>query len=213
MKGDPREGNFKNRAYSVIKAKIINCELMPRSILDQTALMQEIGVSRTPIREAIHALEQEGLVVIMPRRAVLVSSISLNELEHIYTVREALEPLIVRLATPAAEQAELQNFHRIFSGGQTDYQVFCRNDFLMHNYFAQKTGNPYLIRLMENVLSQNLRVVVMGAKIPDRLADSNREHVEVIERMLARDAEGAEAAMRRHIASAKKVASIVNTIL
>ena len=66
---------------------------------------------------------------------------------------------------------------------------------------------------MENVLSQNLRVVVMGAKIPDRLTDSNREHVDVIERMLANDAEGAEAAMRRHIASAKKVASIVNTIL
>jgi DNA-binding GntR family transcriptional regulator len=202
--------NCKEMAYSVIKEKIVTCELMPGALVDQAALMAEIGVSRTPVREAIHALAQEGLLVIMPRRAVVVSSINSAEVGHIYTVRLEFEPFIARLATEFVTEAELQVFRKTFSAPQEDFKTLIRNDFLLHRYLAEKTGNPYLIRLMENVLSQNLRIVALGAKIPDRMADSNKEHIEIIDRMLARDAEGAEAAMRTHMDSAKRVAAIVH---
>lgn len=199
--------------YATIKEKIVTCELPPGAIIDQSALIEELGVSKTPIREAINALEMEGLLIVVPRRAVIVSSISINEIGHIYTVRETLEPLIARMATVEAEMEKLESYADIFRREEPDYRLITRTDFEMHCYFAQKSGNPYFARLMENVLSQNRRIVALGARIPDRLRGSNAEHLEVIERMMARDAEGAEAAMRRHIASARNVASIINTLV
>jgi DNA-binding GntR family transcriptional regulator len=82
----------------------------------------------------------------------------------------------------------------------------------MHNYFAERTENMYLVRLMSSVLSQNMRIVVLGARVQDRLPASNKEHAAIIERMLERDTDGAAEAMRVHIASAKMIASMVYRI-
>jgi len=169
-------------------------------------------VSKTPVREAVNALEREGLLIIMPRRGVIVAPISVGDVAQIYTVREVVEPFIARLATNNAEKARLQSFHELFTKDKEDPMVIVENDFLLHSYFVESTGNRYLIRLMHNVLSQNMRIVVLGARIENRLPVSNREHAEIIERMLDGDAEGAEEAMRRHIASAKAIASRVNRI-
>ena len=198
--------NYKEMAYEVIKNKIITCELMPGEIVDQGKLQEEIGVSRTPVREAINALEQEGLIVVMPRRGVIVSNISIHEIGHIYIVREAIEPLVAKLATPYVEKDKLESFYEIFNRKKLDYQLIFRNDLLLHMYIAEKTGNKHLVRLLDGVLCQNMRIVVLTAQIPERLQISNQEHLKIIEMMLKRDAEGAETAMRQHIESAKSVA-------
>ncbi len=197
------------RAYEVLKGRIVTCELMPGAVVDQNELMKEIGVSRTPVREAVNALEAEGLLVVMPRRGVIVAPISLSEVSQIYTVRENIEPLIVRLATPAAEKDRLAKYHRIFTKEKSDPDSIIRSDFEMHNYFAERTENVYLVRLMSSVLSQNMRIVVLGARVRDRLPASNKEHAMILERMLDGDADGAVEAMRAHIASAKAIASMV----
>jgi DNA-binding GntR family transcriptional regulator len=203
---------LKDKAYEIIRNKIIVCELMPGAVVDQNALMHEIGVSKTPVREAVNALENEGLLVVMPRRGVIVAPISLGDISQIYTVREAVEPLIARLATPAVEKERLQKFLKIFTKERDNPDSIIQSDFQMHAYFAERTGNRYLIRMMDSVLSQNMRIVVLGARIQDRLKVSNTEHAKIIERMLDGDAPGAEKAMREHIASAKMIASMVNKI-
>ncbi len=204
--------NYKEKAYKVLKEKIITCELMPGAVVDQNQLMEEIGVSRTPVREAVNALEQEGLLVVMPRRGVIVSNISLKEVSHIYTVRETMEPVIAELATPVAEIKTLEKFRDVFKNSSDDFTLVTHNDYLLHVYFAECTGNSYLIRLMDNVLSHNMRIVVLGSRIPDRIKTSNHEHLEIIERMLDRNAEGAKLAMQKHIMSAKKIASSINGV-
>jgi GntR family transcriptional regulator, rspAB operon transcriptional repressor len=203
---------LKDKAYTIIRNKIIACELMPGAVVDQNALMREIGVSKTPVREAVNALAIEGLLVVMPRRAVIVAPISLGDIVQIYTVRENVEPLIARLATPAVEKETLGKFLRIFTREKYDSSSIIQSDFQMHAYLAERTENRYLIRLMDSVLSQNMRIVVLGARIQDRLTASNHEHALIIERMLEGDAEGAEQAMREHIASAKKIAGMVHKI-
>jgi len=200
------------KAYEVLKSKIVTCELMPGAVVDQNALMEEIGVSRTPVREAVNALEAEGLLVVMPRRGVIVAPISLSEVSQIYTVRENIEPLIVRLATPAAEKERLVEYRRIFTTDTYDPDSIIQSDFEMHNYFAERTENTYFVRLMRSVLSQNMRIVVLGARIRDRLPASNVEHASILQRMLDGDADAAAEAMRVHIASAKKIASMVYKI-
>lgn len=203
---------LKDKAYEIIRNKIVACELMPGAVVDQNTLMREIGVSKTPIREAVNALEIEGLLVVMPRRGVIVAPISLGDIGQIYIVREAVEPLIARLATPAVEKERLAKFLKIFTKDRDDPKSIIQSDFQMHAYFAQRTENKYFIRLMDSVLSQNMRIVVLGARIQNRLKVSNSEHARIIECMLARDAEGAEQAMREHIASAKMIASMVHKI-
>jgi GntR family transcriptional regulator, rspAB operon transcriptional repressor len=203
---------LKDKAYTIIRHKIITCALMPGDVVDQNALMREIGVSKTPVREAVSALEIEGLLVVMPRRGVIVAPISLGDIVQIYTVRENVEPFIARLATPAVEKETLAKFLRIFTREKSDASSITQSDFQMHAYFAERTENRYLIRLMDGVLSQNMRIVVLGAMIQDRLKASNNEHARIIERMLDGDAEGAEQAMREHIASAKKIAGMVHKI-
>lgn len=201
--------NYKAKAYKILKEKIITCTLMPGTVVDQNELIKELGVSRTPVREAVNALEQEGFLVVMPRRGVIVSPISLQEVGHIYSVREMAEPLIVRLALPNVEKEVMNTFSDIFKSSSDDFELFTQNDYLLHTYFAERTGNRYLIRLMDNVLSHNMRIVVLGAKIPDRMQVSNSEHLEIIERMLDGDSDGAQESMIKHIQSAKLIASKV----
>lgn len=203
---------LKEKAYAYIRNKIVTCELMPGAVVDQNQLVEEIGVSKTPVREAVNALESEGLLIVMPRRGVIVAPISVGDVAQIYTVREVVEPFVARLATKSAERARLQTFHELFTKEKEAPMVIVENDFLLHSYLVESTGNQYLIRLMHNVLSQNMRIVVLGARIENRLPASNSEHAEIIERMLDGDAGGAEEAMRRHIASAKAIASLVNKI-
>lgn len=207
--GFPRLGD---KAYDIIRGKIVTCQMMPGAVVDQNALMEEIGVSRTPVREAVNALEAEGLLVVMPRRGVIVAPISLSDVSQIYTVRENVEPLIARLATPAVEKDRLAKYYKIFTREKSDPDSIIHSDFEMHLYLAERTENTYLVRLMSSVLSQNMRIVVLGARIQDRLPASNKEHAAIIERMLDGDADGAAEAMRTHIASAKTIASMVYKI-
>ena len=203
---------LKDKAYEIIRNKIISCELMPGAVVDLNALMHEIGVSKTPVREAVSALEIEGLLVVMPRRGVIVAPISLGDIGQIYTVREDIEPLIARLATPAVEKESVLKFLKIFTKEKLGSDSIIQSDLEMHAYLVERTENRYLIRLMGSVLSQNTRIVVLGARIQDRLKMSNSEHAMIIERMLEGDADGAEKPMREHIASAKMIACMVHNI-
>lgn len=207
------EDSLKGKSYEIIKNKILTCELMPGAVIQQEALMEEIGVSRTPVREALNALAQEELVLILPRRGFFVTNISAKDINHIFAVREAIEPVIARMATPYVEEGALREFRLVFENETENITELTNNDYMMHKYFAEKTGNKYLIHLMENVLSHSRRISVLGARIPRRMLISNKEHIEVIDMMLRRNAEGAEEAMRAHIRQAGMAAAALKDFL
>ena len=97
-RGSPR--NLKEKAYIHLKEKIIKCEYPPGMALSERDLMETLGVSRTPIREAINLLEQENLIKIYPRRGMFVENITVKDIQDIFTVRKTVEPLVTKLATP-----------------------------------------------------------------------------------------------------------------
>lgn len=198
--------SYKQKAYEIIKEKIITCELAPSSVIDLNSLMEEIGTSRTPIRDAISALEQENLVVVLPRRGVLVSPIPLDEVYHIYMIRHVVEPMVAHLVTPIVNEAELRHFAAIFSDPQTDNMTIFKADRDFHQYLINMSGNPYLIRMMDAVLANNLRIVVLGASLPQRLSHSNKEHLDIIDALLSRDQAAAKKTMAFHIGKAKESA-------
>ena len=193
----------KQQVYAYLKGRILNCEFMPNDLIDQNELAKELNVSRTPVREAIAALEQEGLVVVLPRRGVLVANISFESIHSIYVVRELLEPYLVKQATHIADPEILNKYLDIFEQA-TSIQSFTQADFEFHKYLATLSQNRYLIQTMDNVLSHNMRFVILGSNIPERISNSNIEHAEIIHAMLERDSNKAEELMRKHIQFARK---------
>ncbi len=200
--------SYKDIAYEIIKEKIVSCELLPGDIVDKNVLMKEIGVGLTPVREAINKLEQDDLVVIMPRRGVVVSNVSINDISCIYSVRELVEPYMAREAVPNMKEEDLKWFMKQFQSYVEKDMVEQTNlDSKFHLYIAGNTRNKYLVKMMDNIYLQNQRIRILTSKVPQRLRDSSQEHIEIIEMFLKKDAAGVERAMRNHIASAKIAAA------
>jgi GntR family transcriptional regulator, rspAB operon transcriptional repressor len=191
------------RAYELIKQKIITTEMLPGGVIQETALMAELGLGRTPIREALKLLEAEHLVTVSPRRGMFVTPINISDLAKLQEIRSVLDMLIVRLAaqrvTPtdlaqmrawveqarAAEQTgEMrplmsldQRFHELL-GGST------RNELLA-------TENDRLYNLSARIWYYYLEQLCPGDLALDAL-------VEVVDALEAGDVSRAEGAMSRH---------------
>ena len=204
--------DLKGMAYRRIKEMIISCELRPGQLIDQNKLIEDLGVSRTPVRDALNELDNERLVEIYPRRGVFVSALSPLDMKKIYAVRTVMEPYIVSLVTPTASRDRLNEFLSIFSSQEniTNHRTFCQSDYDFHMFLAQATENEYIINLMENVLSHNMRFVIIASELPRRLERSNLEHAKIIEAILEGDVTKASRQMASHIK--KAMTSCVSTL-
>ena len=180
----------KNTVYALLRERILTCQLRPNEIVNQQEIMEELGVSKTPVREAIAALAQENFVI--------VSGISTNEISDISAARSLVEPYLAGAGAAHADAGRLREFLDVFSRG-ADFMTTTKADFQFHMYLAELSRNPFLINLMDMVLSHNMRLVVLAAELPDRLAVSNEEHKRIIEALLERDGKKAEQRMREHL--------------
>jgi DNA-binding GntR family transcriptional regulator len=199
--------SLKERAYKTIKQNIISCKFPPGSLLNEKDLVAEIGVSRTPIREALNRLEQEKLVTIVPQRGSFVTEITPQIIKDVYQVREMLEPCLVSRVTPLVTAEDLKGFRERFSRlVHGDYEAAMAVDDDFHNFIVKASGNDYLINLMENLYVQNERIRAIMIRMPQRLGATVDEHQAVIEAMLAGDGVRAGEAMRSHIISAMRLA-------
>jgi DNA-binding GntR family transcriptional regulator len=192
-----------NIAREEIRERIISLRLSPGSVIDEASLMDELGLGRTPIREALKLLEAENLVVIVPRRGIFVAEIGLNHLQQIHEMRLALEPMAARLAaqriTPA-RLAQLQLCSADMEGvSALDIPSIYRVDRAFHRILARSSGNELLVRDITQHYNLALRLwnLVQEWLQPDDLGLIT--HVQLIEAVAAHDSDRAEAVMREHI--------------
>ncbi|MBQ1358378.1 MAG: GntR family transcriptional regulator [Oscillospiraceae bacterium] len=188
------KNSLKNTAYEYIRSKITNCELMPLSFIDAAQISRELGSSRTPVRDALTQLESEGLVVITPRRGIMVADIPADEVSSIARVRRLFEPYIVSVACEKADTKRLREFRDRFSSvsSQKD-QISSEYDFNL--YLTGLTENEYIIQTMERVYVSNFRVQILG-KMPTGSLDNILNLIDCISR---RDPERANAAVMKLI--------------
>jgi DNA-binding GntR family transcriptional regulator len=137
-----------------LRARITDGSLAPGQRLIETALAQEFNVSRIPVREALRSLESEGLVTMVPRRGIVVTELTREDVEHVYDVRAVLEPLAFRLAAQrgtAAEKAELKDLveQSATSATEGDHEETVRLNFLFHQAVTRMAGNPFLASSLE----------------------------------------------------------------
>ncbi len=204
----PIEESFslKERTYEALKRAItsMNIYASPEEIrLDERQLSEELGVSRTPIREAIARLEQEGLVRIVPRKGVFVARKTKAEILQMITVWAALESMAARLITERASDAEIATLRQLFATFENDQvqakiDEYSETNIRFHQAILKMSHCDLLNEMTENLFihMRSIRMQTIGED--NRAMRSIIDHMNIIEALEARDTELAERLVRQH---------------
>lgn len=202
----PPKESLKLQAYNAIKEKIINCEYAPSTLINEEVLREELNVSRTPIRDALSRLEQEGMISIIPKKGIMVSSLSINDINMIFEVRMLYEPYALSRYGSLIENDTIMKFFNDFSipNGLFTEETFFEMDDAFHAAIIGAVPNRYLLQTYECIHNQNLRFRVMTGHVNDkRLEDTSAEHLRILTACLKQDWELAAREMEEHLLASK----------
>ncbi len=195
-------GSIKDHVYEELRRRIICCEIAPGSIIDERALVEEFNVSRTPVREALSVLAQEELVIIYPRRAIMATPITIQDVDNVFEVRELLEPYIVRTFAGRLDRHELLRLAKSITKAD-DPITMAKKDDEFHNYLISSCTNPVLASMLRSVCAQTQRMrIAMGCQ-EQRADETIAEHLAIAHSILDSDGTQAEIAMRQHLNHAR----------
>lgn len=202
-----RDSSMQNQAYQFIRKKIERCEYAPNDMLSESLLREELGFSRTPVREAIGRLAQEGLVRVYPKRGIMVSAISIGDIHQIFEVRALVEPYAITTHNDKLDLSEIERFAEIFrayDGGGDGADLYGIDDDF-HKTLISAMKNDYLLELYDRIHVQSVRLRVLSGRLIDsRIRDTMAEHARIAEACLARDWHGAALAMTEHLRRSKE---------
>ncbi len=190
--------------FRTLREAILKGKIKPGERLMEIQLAKKLGVSRTPVREAIRMLELEGLVTMVPRKGAAVAAISEKTLRDVLEVRRALEELSVMLACERMtweqfEELRAANTRFARAAEGEDITLIAKTDEDFHDIIYQSTGNDKLILLLNQLREQMYRYRVEHIKMKERRSILIKEHQEIIDALRERNADIAVAVMRKHI--------------
>jgi len=194
--------------YQRLRQEILSLQLKPGTGLLERPLAKRLGVSRTPVREALQRLEAEGLTRRYPRIGMVVAELTMREVVEAFQIREFVEPPAAAIASQVLQRedmAELLNqFKQVESSDADVAEKYTRHDRLddrLHDIVIEATGNSRLIEIMGNLRGLCSRARSYGTRI--RYQEATREHQRLIRALMERDANKAESIMRRHLIAAR----------
>jgi DNA-binding GntR family transcriptional regulator len=201
--------NLKEAVHQRLKESIIRGEIAAGTKLAETQLAQKLGVSRTPLREAINRLEQDGFVEIIPRRGAYVKKQSLREILENLELREVLEGLAVRLAARHATPEMIRKMRACFRGFsernvERSISSYAHQNIRFHNLIIQASQNRKLIALIRNLFDQMDMVRLHTIVLPGRARKSLSEHSAILQLIEKGSAQTAEKELRAHIADLRQ---------
>ncbi|MDQ6712843.1 MAG: GntR family transcriptional regulator [Candidatus Dormibacteraeota bacterium] len=192
------------RAYLLIRDQIVTLRLAPGSVIEEARLRQDLGLGRTPIREALQRLAHENLVTFVPHRGTFVSDINLTDLHRLTEVRTEMEGYAARLAAERATARERAQMEALMAELRTideaDVHNLMRLDQHIHRLVYQATRNAFLQAMLEESFNLSLRIWFLGLDRGVRLKEAVEEHRQVLDAIVSRDLEKAESIMRQHVA-------------
>ena len=194
--------------FENIRQAIVKGIFAPGERLMEIQLADDLGVSRTPVREAIRKLELEGFVVMIPRRGTYVANLSIKDINDVYEIRISLDVLAAGLAAERIEPEELEELNRLLleiseaaRTGPMDKIV--RLDTAFHDVLYKASRNDRLRNIINNLREQITGIRGTSMRYPGRLADTLEEHRALVDSIAARDSERAQAAARIHLENAE----------
>jgi len=202
--------NLSARVYHEIKALILRNQIMPGQKLQHQDLSDRLGVSRTPVREALTRLVQEGYVSLLPNRGFICKEINLQEAEELYDLREALEAFAVEQAVQKLDDNVLERLRQKMELYGRDIQKrFTRErlvyDQELHLEIAEVAGNETLTKALRQVFERIvLKRKTDGLYDQARGLGAHQEHLRLLEAMARRDVDKAVSIVREHIREGKR---------
>ena len=192
--------------FNTLREAILKGDLKPGERLMELQLASKLGVSRTPIREAIRMLEQEGLAVTTPRKGAEVAKMTLKDMEDVWEIRDALDELAVRIACQKISDEQLkqlEDMKELFEKSTQTGNVkkIAEADVTFHDVIYEATGNPKLVTLLNNLREQVYRYRVEYIKDPKNYPTLIAEHEAILESLKNRDVKNAVEAMHVHVAN------------
>lgn len=196
------------RVYQHVKQAVLERRYEGGTLLTEGELAEAVGVSRTPVREALLKLEVEGLLRLYPKKGALVLAVSAQEIKDVVETRLLVEEFAARKAVPAPPRLVvrleelLREQRELAEAG--DLAAVSVADRCFHAEIVRNAGNEILSRLYDQLRDRQLRmgVAVMEAH-PDRVAANLTEHAELLASIRSGDADGAAACVRRHVSRVK----------
>ena len=196
-------------AYKQIKEAICEGRIASGDILSENQLAQDLGMSRTPVREALKTLKDDGLLESGSGKGLFVKVLTPSNVEDIFQVRSLLEQFALRSAIPRLTQEQdryLLELRAKFEPFRTytDMDAYVRLDIELHNCIIIYSGNQFLKDLTDRVYGYLQPVRLFSLSTRQRYEDSIVEHIGIIDGMLARDTEKASSILQTHLDVAKK---------
>lgn len=202
--------SLKEKVYEILKEMIISGKLKYNERIEEDALATSLEVSRTPVREAINKLEQEGWINIIPRRGMFVSNVSLKEINDIFQVRLNIEPIILQMGFSNIPLNECQKLKKEFESfldrelNKDEAQILDELDNTLHLLILKSCNNNFIEKMMENVYEHNMRLRNQSVQSNDRRNEATKEHINLIDSILDGDLDKALELIKYHNIKAKE---------
>lgn len=198
--------------FDSLRKAIILGKLKPGERLMEIQLAEEMGVSRTPVREAIRKLELEGFVVMVPRKGAYVAGVSVKDIADVFEVRSALEGLAAGLAAERITEEEMEELEKVIHliSGEEDILTVYKKDNEFHELIYRASRNHRLTQIITNLSEQINRFRLTSLSVPGRLKIAVDEHKKIIEAISDRDADLAHKLASEHMENAEQ--NLLNAI-
>jgi DNA-binding GntR family transcriptional regulator len=200
---------LRDRIASSIRNAIMDGRLKPGSRLTEQELVLMLGVSRTPLREALLLLDSEGFINVLPRRGAVVSEISQNDVEEIYGAKGILEAAAARLACDKISNETIQELSTLTDEMETtakdkrnDYRTLLNLNAEFHQLLSDAGGNKKISQFIKNLRDQTLRYNYIYLSLQSRIDSSVSDHRKIIEALKQKNKETIEQIIKEHNESA-----------
>ena len=192
--------------YEELKRQILVGEIAPGTRMMEVELAEDMGVSRTPVREAIRKLEKEGLVTIEPRRGAYASDISIKDMVDVLEVRQMLEGMAASMAAQKVTEEEKLDFVEAYKNAvkKGNIEEIIRYDELFHQLIVSYSGNKTLNQLLSQVQELALRFRYIYYDDFSRYENMPVEHEEIEEAIISGDTQKAKVVAEEHVERLKK---------
>ncbi len=200
---EDKDVSLSQAAYQIIRHKIISLELAPGSVIDESSLRSELGLGRTPIREALQRLSMEKLVTIVPRRGTFVTQIRLTDLQRLSEARLVLEVLAARLACQRGTQAHWRQMAQVLDhierDGVVDHEAMISADEACHHIIYEAADNEFLEDTLTALYALSLRLWYYALSQIGGMRETVLEHRRILDALKKRDEEQAARLIKQHI--------------
>jgi len=194
------------KVYHILKRAIVRDDLAPNSKLALNEIAKSLGISNTPIREAINKLSSEGFVKIIPNKGIIVKEINIDDLQEILHIRAFLDGLIAKLTAKKINDKEIVNMMEIinkmeYAVKRDDRLTYNDLDIQFHDFLLNITENNKLKEIYNNLIVHTHKFRIRTLKIPDRMGKSLKEHREIALKVKERNPDEANRVSQEHIES------------